>query len=128
MAKVKVTGQLKRLSSISAPANLSASEYNDYCVRVTKDTITENVSIELGLDPAYADKPPVLHVYGGPTGYESVYLDAETGAKFMSEGWVACAGIVGRWDSLFVPAEAIIKVLSVALIERCLLSKDWRKE
>lgn len=55
-----------------------------------------------------------LVLFGGPTGYESVFLkdilpDVKIGTK---TGWEACWGTKGRWDKLFIPMSELRRVLA----------------
>jgi len=46
-------------------------------------------------------------VSGGITGYESI---REDDVKKMTGGWSACVGTKGGWDSLFIPAEEVLRI------------------
>src|SRR5205809_8102004 len=46
-----------------------------------------------------------FHLTGGPTGYESFQLTAESVYHIAKRGWLACAGTKGSWDRLFITAE-----------------------
>ena len=56
----------------------------------------------------------VFQLVGGPTGYESFYIDNDyTSLEAMCEGgWLACAGTKGRYDRLSIPAEEMSKALA----------------
>lgn len=47
-------------------------------------------------------------IKGNVTGYESIRCD-----KLSKDGWFACMGTEGKWDTLFVPAKSVAKILEV---------------
>lgn len=51
----------------------------------------------------------LLDLLGGPTGYESRYIELSetTDPTAWDHGWSACAGTVGRWHACYLPAEAL---------------------
>ena len=54
----------------------------------------------------------IFQLEGGPTGYESFYID-EDGANLRmmaAKGWTACFGTKDRWDRLEIAATAMAKV------------------
>lgn len=53
----------------------------------------------------------VVHLRGGPTGYESLYLDDWLRPKDGRDGWLACAGTPGSWRRCFVPQEEMDRAL-----------------
>ena len=44
-------------------------------------------------------------VEGGVTGWESIMVNKVTG-----KDWHACTGTKGRWDTLYIPAEEMMKL------------------
>ncbi len=48
---------------------------------------------------------------GGVTGYESFQLTNESLSRLSKSGWSACAGTKNRWDTLFIPAKEMQKLL-----------------
>nr|BDD48343.1 hypothetical protein 18 [Candidatus Omnitrophota bacterium] len=53
-----------------------------------------------------------VHLHGGPTGYEGFVLkDSRSLDHRFRGGWWACMGTHGKWDSLFVEKEDLLKGL-----------------
>ena len=70
------------------------------------------------IDVVLAVRDDALRLYGGPTGHESFLLkhtngDAVNVGDLCREGWWACAGTQGRWDSLFVPPESMKRAVEI---------------
>lgn len=65
--------------------------------RLNGDLPTDR-EVQLEFDP----ERRVVSMRGGPTGYESFYLDDYL-KRPTRNGWTACAGTPGRWDRCFVP-------------------------
>ncbi len=52
-----------------------------------------------------------LHIVsGGVTGYESFEYKPETEDRMRKDGWCACAGTDGRWNTLEIPAKSMARV------------------
>ena len=59
----------------------------------------------------YHEEPKSQWIYlaeGGVTGYESMPVDGVS--ERLNDGWCACAGTKGRWDTLFIPADSMQKI------------------
>lgn len=54
----------------------------------------------------------IFRLIGGPTGYESFYIDQYAREKMPINGWMACIGTEKRWDRLFISGEEMRKALS----------------
>ena len=69
----------------------------------THHTTGEEKTVELFVELRYSKSLGTWWLYiikGGVTGYESISVDALM--KQDGDGWFACAGTKGRWDTLFI--------------------------
>lgn len=57
-----------------------------------------------------SDGEKSFQLIGGPTGYESFYIDKETAKRKIKYGWKACMGTKNSWNKLFIPAEEMNKI------------------
>lgn len=75
------------------------------------DSVTNDEQIvELEYDIIkQTDNRQIFQLIGGPTGYESFYIDDYAEENMPMFGWLACAGTQNRWDNLFIPAEEMKK-------------------
>jgi hypothetical protein len=57
----------------------------------------------------------IFQLHGGPTGYESFYLDDALASSRWNprDGWCACAGTKDSWDKLDISAEEMTRVLNL---------------
>ena len=66
----------------------------------------------------------MFNLIGGPTGYESFYIDYEAINPFIDAfhtdikklaktGWIACMGTKNSWDKLLIPAIEMKKVFEL---------------
>lgn len=55
----------------------------------------------------------IFHLIGGPTGYESFYIDSNFDhlEEICISGWCACMGTPGEWDKLVIPGMEMERVL-----------------
>lgn len=56
------------------------------------------------------DGRKIFQLIGGPTGYESFYIDPGTVKRLTANGWMACLGTKNLWNKLFIPSEEMKKV------------------
>lgn len=61
-------------------------------------------------------------VVGGVTGYESMQIDNLKDR--INGGWSACAGTKGRWDTLFLPAESMLRIYNWIKEEQTLNERE----
>jgi hypothetical protein len=79
----------------------------DCCTGQSRE-VTISVYAKASISP-YLKGAVYLHLNGGPTGYESMPVDA-LDRIIEGEGWNACMGTDRRWDSLFVSASELARV------------------
>ncbi|SNQ60866.1 hypothetical protein [Candidatus Methanoperedens nitratireducens] len=81
-----------------------------------KDSV---VNLEYHIKPSTSDSSrKIFTIIGGPTGYESFYIDEWCIENFPRSGWLACAGTIGKWDKLFIDAADMRKAfLEAGLIQ-----------
>ncbi len=73
------------------------------------------ISLEYHIKPSTRDSwRKEFLLMGGPTGYESFYIDESVIECNIRFGWLACAGTKGKWDKLFIPAEEMRKAFTEA--------------
>lgn len=53
----------------------------------------------------------IFRLIGGPTGYESFYIDEKVIERIGKNGWIANMGTKYGYDRLFIPAEEMKKAL-----------------
>ena len=71
----------------------------------------EEIEVELDYEIVTVDGRKVFNLIGGPTGYESFYIDDAKKFKISENGWTACMGTKYVYDRLFIPAEEMRKAL-----------------
>lgn len=57
----------------------------------------------------------IFRLIGGPTGYESFYINSDRLERICDNGWTACVGTRGVYDKLFIPGEEMRKAIDVIL-------------
>ena len=74
----------------------------------------EKYQVELEWAILETERGKVFQLIGGPTGYESFYINQKTIQRMKRNGWTACMGDVGykvaRYDRLEISAEEMVKV------------------
>ena len=73
----------------------------------------DEIEVELDYEIVTVDGRKVFNLIGGPTGYESFYIDDAKKFKMSENGWTACMGTKYVYDRLFIPAEEMKKALEV---------------
>lgn len=79
----------------------------------------ESRDVELDYEIVENDGRKVFKLIGGPTGYESFYVDPGyiNFENMFKNGWTACVGTEGVYDRLSIPGEELKKVLEPILKE-----------
>lgn len=67
--------------------------------------------VELDYEIATIDGRKVFNLVGGPTGYESFFIDDAKTFRLSENGWIACMGTKYGYDRLFIHADEMRKVL-----------------
>ena len=57
------------------------------------------------------DNRRIFQLIGGPTGYESFYIDDAKKFTMSENGWTACMGTKYGYDRLFIPADEMRKAM-----------------
>ena len=71
----------------------------------------DEIEVELDYEIVTVDGRKVFNLIGGPTGYESFFIDDAKKFKMSENGWTACMGTKYVYDRLFIPAEEMRKAL-----------------
>lgn len=80
-----------------------------------KNRFTGEVSeVELSYEIIIKDDKSIFQLIGGPTGYESFYMD-EDAKRLIENGWLACSGTKNKYDELFIPAIEMKKIKGLNL-------------
>ena len=67
----------------------------------------------------YPDKRQIFQLLGGPTGYESFYIEKGEREKYIPDSvkcWVACMGTNHVYDRMEIPKEEMLKALGGIII------------
>ena len=84
-------------------------------VRTHRTTKQQSI-VMVTFECRYRENQPVVAITDGVTGYESVYFDDHFLDGCRAKGWLACAGSLNRYDSLFVPAKEMRLVFERLLL------------
>lgn len=120
MKAIKVAAIKRRLAMLTPPSgDLPSLEWREAVKRLEGGVGESSAEIKLSIKRGHDGKLTLDVEEGGPTGYESCYLSNGPGdghiEDLIEKGWRACAGTIGRYDSLFVPGESIQKVVTAFL-------------
>ena len=73
----------------------------------------DEIEVELDYEIVTEDGRKVFYLFGGPTGYESFFIDDAKTFRLSENGWIACMGTKYVYDRLFIPAEEMKKAFEV---------------
>ena len=89
----------------------------------------DKMEVELDYEIVTVDGRKVFKVIGGPTGYESFFIDDAKKFKMSENGWTANMGTKNVYDRLFIPAEEMKKALEVGIkteeVYQMYVDGDW---
>jgi hypothetical protein len=89
----------------------------------------DKTEVELDYEIVTVDGRKVFKVIGGPTGYESFYVDDAKKFKMSENGWNACMGTKYGYDRLFIPGDEMKKALEMGIkteeVYQMYVDGDW---